>query len=136
MWKAGLLHDRPSVPIISTLAHTTHGSVASTLGTKAKEKGGSNASLSLRQPCCNLNQAVLDNGLLQPEDTTMIQAIINLYPDFINEFGLLGCTLFTIWCMAAVTCLIGDLFFLRRAYLGQPRTIYCKGRHGSSYRAF
>ena len=30
----------------------------------------------------------------------MIQTFIDLFPDFVNEYGLLGCTVFTLSCVA------------------------------------
>jgi hypothetical protein len=35
----------------------------------------------------------------------MAQQFIDLYPDFINQFGLIGCGLFTAWILTVLTSL-------------------------------
>jgi hypothetical protein len=35
------------------------------------------------------------------------QFILDFYPDFVSEFGLLGCLFFTITCASAFACLVG-----------------------------
>jgi hypothetical protein len=64
----------------------------------------------------------------------MAQSILDMFPDAVSQFGLLGCAFAVLLPLYAAVCIYGLGVMAGRRHAA--KSVWTKGRHGSNYRAF